>query len=390
MRYDFDQIIDRRQTNSIKWRRYDENTLPLWVADMDFTVPTPITEALQNHVSHGIFGYGTESLDLKELICERLWQFYQWRVTPEQIFLMPGVVCGLNAVCRAIGQKGDNILVQTPIYPPFLSAPSNQFRELNPVTLMPTLKQENILDYQIDFDLFESAIDIQTNLFLLCNPHNPVGRKFNREELLKLADICLKNDIVICSDEIHCDLVLDDKPHLPIATLSPEIAQRCISLFAPSKTFNIPALYCSFAVIQNPDLMKQVKMAGAGLVPEVNVLGITATLAAYRECEDWRQALLAYLKENREFVTQFLKKNLPQFPFTIPEATYLTWIDCRPLLEEKSPYHFFLENAKVALNDGNTFGLGGNGFVRLNFGCPRSILTEALERMAKAVEKYHG
>lgn len=390
MRYDFDSIIDRRQTNSIKWRRYDENTLPLWVADMDFTVPTPITEALQKHVSHGIFGYGTESLELKELICERLWQFYQWRVTPEQIFLMPGVVCGLNAVCRAIGQKGDNILVQTPIYPPFLSAPSNQFRELNPVTLIPTLKQENILDYQIDFDLFESAINVQTNLFLLCNPHNPVGREFNREELLKLAEICLKNDIVICSDEIHCDLVLDDKPHLPIATLSPEIAQRCISLFAPSKTFNIPALYCSFAVIQNPDLMKQFKMAGAGLVPEVNVLGITAAIAAYRECEEWRQALLAYLKENRDFVTQFLKKNLPQFPFTVPEATYLTWIDCRPLLEEKSPYQFFLENAKVALNDGNTFGLGGNGFVRLNFGCPRAVLTEALERMAKAVEKYHG
>jgi cystathionine beta-lyase len=275
--------------------------------------------------------------------------------------------------------------VQTPVYPPFLSAPANQGLKLDIAELDVTASGP-ILNYRIDFNTLVSAIQPHTRLFMLCNPHNPVGRCYDREELQRIADICLRHDLIICSDEIHCELLLDDTEHFPIASLSREIAESCITLMAPSKTFNIAGLYSGFAIIQNPSLRKQVQSAMAGLVPEINLLGLTAAFAAYNECEQWCTELLVYLKGNRDFLVSYIAEHLPMLRTTIPEGTYLAWIDCQEAGFTGNPHTFFLQQAGVALNDGEQFGPGGSGFVRLNFGCPRSTLTQALEQMRTALK----
>jgi cystathionine beta-lyase len=243
------------------------------------------------------------------------------------------------------------------------------------------------LRYEMDYDAFESAITAETRLFILCNPHNPVGRCYSREELTRLADICLRHNIIICSDEIHCDLLLDGAQHLPIAALSPEIAQQTITLMAPSKTFNIAGLECGFAIIQNPDLLRRLTTLSRGIVPGVNILGATAALAAYQNGEEWLSQLLTYLTANRDFLVEYTLTNLPSLRTTIPEGTYLAWLDCRESGISGNPFHFFLKEAGVALGDGVMFGPGGEGFVRLNFGCTHPTLAEALERMRAALEK---
>jgi cystathionine beta-lyase len=384
MKHNFDDVIERRASDSIKWNRYGDEVLPLWVADMDFACPEPILEALHSRIAHGVFGYGKAMSQLAEAICERLLQRYHWPVTPNQLLFLPGLVCGLNLVCRTVGQPGDNVLVQTPVYPPFLSAPGNQEKRLNTVELTPSWQDDN-LHYVIDYPRINASMTEHTKLFMLCHPHNPVGRTFSPEELMQLAEICDHRNITVCSDEIHCDLLLNDISHRPLASLSPELAKRCITLMAPSKTFNMPGLGFGFAIVQNPFLMKQLKKAAAGIVAEVNVLGLVAALAAYSHCNDWLTELLGYLRANRDYLVRFLKRHLPQIHPTSPEATYLVWLDCRQAGISGNPQHFFLSKAKVALNDGTTFGPGGDGFVRLNFGCPRIILAEALERMKAAL-----
>jgi cystathionine beta-lyase len=243
--------------------------------------------------------------------------------------------------------------------------------------------------YEHDFDGFEQAIldtgTARVSLFLLCNPHNPVGRVFEKAELERLAEICLRNDVVICSDEIHCDLVFQGYPHVPIASLAPEIAAQTITLFAPSKTYNVAGLSCSVGVVQNPDLRARVQQAGAGLISHVNVLGFTAALAAYRDGQEWLDALLVYLEANRDYLLEYIGTHMPGVKCQKPEGTYLAWLDCREAGIPANPHEFFLEHAGVVLNDGATFGTGGEGFVRLNFGCPRATLTEALERMRAAI-----
>jgi cystathionine beta-lyase len=385
MSNDFDQLIDRRDSDSIKWRQYQREVLPLWVADMDFRSPEPILQALRTRVGHGVFGYGMPPPALAETLCERLFRRYRWRVTPDQIIFLPGLVCGLNVVCRAIGQPGDGVLVQTPVYPPFLTAPLHQGRYLRSAELT-AIEQGNQLYYQIDYARFEAAIDQRTRLFILCHPHNPVGRVFDETELTRLAEICQSRDLVICSDEIHCDLLLDGHAHRPLASLAPEIADRCITLMAPSKTFNIAGLGVGFAIAQNPRLLRRLKAAAAGIVAHVNVLGFAATLAAYTRCDDWLQALLGYLTANRDYLSDYLKQHLPAIRVTQPQATYLAWLDCRQAGIEGNVQRFFLDRAQVAFNDGATFGPGGEGFVRLNFGCSRALLAEALERMRSALD----
>jgi cystathionine beta-lyase len=380
MIYDFDQVVQRDNSDCAKWGYYGDGILPLWVADMDFRSAEPIIKALQERAAHGVFGYGLTPPELPQVICERLQRLYQWQVSPEEIIFLPGLVSGLNVVCRAIGQPGQSILVQTPVYPPFLSAPDNHGLSLD-IAPLTYVEQGRTLRYEIDYDVFEAAITPQTCLFILCNPHNPIGRSYTRTELTRLAEICDRHNLVICSDEIHCDLLLGQTRHSPLASLSPEIAQRCISLFAPSKTFNIPGLGCSFAVIQNSELRKQMNRAAAGITPHVNVMGYVAALAAYTEGQEWLDQLLVYLTANRDFVVEFVTEKLPGVKTTVPESTYLAWLDCRELQLESSPYIFFLEEAQVALNDGSLFGQGGQGFVRLNFGCSRSILAQALERI---------
>jgi cystathionine beta-lyase len=239
--------------------------------------------------------------------------------------------------------------------------------------------------YAIDHDAFERAITDRTRIFILCNPHNPVGRVFQRQELERMAEICLRHNLVICSDEIHCDLIFDGNRHLPIATLSPEIARQAITLMAPSKTFNIAGLQCSIAVIENPELREKYKAARAGLAPEINIMGMVAALAAYGEGGPWLDEALRYLQANRDFLLRYVNEQLPGVRMAKPEGTYLAWLDCRQANIPGNPHEFFLQEAKVALNDGAAFGRGGEGFVRLNFGCPRSTLAEALEKMKNAL-----
>ncbi|MCK4315393.1 MAG: PatB family C-S lyase [Anaerolineae bacterium] len=386
MSCDFDQIIDRRHTDSAKWRYYDEDVIPLWVADMDFAVPEPVLRALEERVAHGIFGYGLSPDSLCEVIQEHLARLYGWRVETDEIFFLPGVVTGFNRACYAVGTPGDEVLVETPVYPPMLAAPGNNGRTCKVVPLV-----EEDERYEHDFDGLERAIldtdTGRTSLFLLCNPHNPVGRVFETTELERLAEICLRHDVVICSDEIHCDIVYQNHRHVPIASLAPEIGAQTITLFAPSKTFNVAGLSCSVGVIQNSDLRARLEQAGAGLVPHVNVLGYTAALAAYRDGQPWLDALLVYLEANRDYLLEYIATHMPGIKCKKPEGTFLAWLDCREADVPGNSHQFFLERARVALNDGARFGAGGEGFVRLNFGCPRAILTEALERMRTALEK---
>lgn len=382
--YDFDLPYERRGTDSEKWRAFGNEVLPLWLADMDFPAPPAVLHALHERVAHGIFGYGGVTAELSEAICHRLWEHYHWTVTPDQLLFLPGLVSGLNISCRAVCPPGAGVLVQTPIYPPFLSAPVNQGLHLNIAELFMT-RTKQWIHYSIDYNAFEAAIKSHTRLFMLCNPHNPVGRCYTREELINLAEICTRNDLIICADEIHCDLVLENSSHVPIASLSPEIAERCITLMAPSKTFNIAGLYCGFAIIQNTSLRKQYQLAAQGILPEVNLLGLTAALAAYKNGETWHKELLVYLNGNRHFFTDYVQEHLPMLRTTIPEGTFLAWLDCSASGISGNQHEFFLNQAKVALNDGQRFGQGGNDFVRLNFGCSRSTLTQALLQMKFAL-----
>lgn len=385
MSYNFDQTVERLGSDSTKWRYYGDDVLPMWVADMDFRSPEPVLEAIHQRVDHAVFGYGGESKRLQEIICERAEQLYNWNIALDDVVLLPGLVCGLNVVSRAIGAPGDGVLVSTPVYPPFLTAPANQQRELQTASLA-KLQDGNQLRYEMDFDAFAAAIQPNTKLFILCNPHNPVGRAYTQEELLGIADYCERNNLVICSDEIHCDLMLDGNPHWPIASLDPAIAKRTITLIAPSKTFNLPGLGCSAAIIQDAALRKQFADAHTGIVPHVNVLGIVAAIAAFTECQGWHEALLAYLTANRDYVVNYLTQYLPNLPVTVPEATYLAWIDCSTAGIEGNPHDFFVTEAKVAFNDGARFGDEGNNFIRLNFGTRRALLEKGLERVRKALD----
>src|SRR5210317_2569495 len=375
--FDFDTGIDRLHTASLKWDRYDDrDIIPLWVADMDFRSPPAVIRALSRRVEHGVFGYGAAPKAVTELVCEMLVRRYSWQVEPEHLVWLPGLVCGLNIACRAVGVKGDEVMTLVPIYPPFLTAPKNSGRRLVTVPL-----QTESNRWVIDFDVLEKSITPSTRLLLFCSPHNPVGRVFSRQELDKLLSLCETHDIIICSDEIHCDLVLDaDKKHIPTATRSPEAAARTITLMAPSKTFNIPGLGCSFAVISNKSLRNKFLQAMAGIVPEVNILGFSATEAAYRDGWECLDALIAYLRENCRLVEEEIG-SMDHLVMHHVEATYLAWIDTRNL-GEISPGRFF-ESFGVGLSEGSEFG--SPGFVRLNFGCRRSLLQEALKRMKKAV-----
>lgn len=380
MQYNFDHTPDRRQTESLKWNYYDPDVLPMWVADMDFPSPEPVLRALQERIAHGVFGYPIEMPELIHSVRRWLHQRYAWDVAPNEIILLPGVVAAFNLACHALAEPGAAALIQTPVYPPFLRAPANAGLTRQEMELTPTAD-----GYIIDFDAFEAAINPHTRLFILCNPHNPVGRAFTRQELEQIAAICLRHRVVICSDEIHCDLVYPGRRHIPIAALGAEIAQNTITLMAPSKTFNIPGLHGALAIVPNRQLRHKLQMARQGLVGSVNLLGQVATAAAYRQGQDWLDALLQYLQGNRDFLYDYVRRELPGITMVKPEATYLAWLDCRSSRAAANPAKFFLEKARVGLNDGAEFGRGGEGFVRLNFGCRRALLQQALEQMKNAL-----
>lgn len=379
MLFDFDTPLNRIDTDSLKWDKYKgRDVLPLWVADMDFPSPPAVITALHARVDHGVFGYTLPPKELKATIVDRLRTRHDWEVSPEWIVWLPGLVTGLNIACRAVAAPGETILTTTPAYPPFLIAPGQAGCELVTVA-----HPDYDHAYQIDFEGLEKAMNPGIKLFILCNPHNPTGRVFTRAELTRLAEICLRRNSIICSDEIHCDLVLDeDKRHISIAALDQTIAQNTITLLAPSKTFNTPGLGCSLAVIPDAGLRTRFTNVMQGIVPHVNTLGFTAALAAYRDSNDWHRALIDYLRINRDLVEAFVEAT-PPLRMNHVEATYLAWIDARGLgVDDPS---VFFEQAGVGLSDGVYFG--APGFVRLNFGCPRSILQQALDHMAAAVSE---
>ncbi len=375
--FDFDAIIDRSGTGSEKWDRYEgKDIIPLWVADMDFRSPPAIVEALRQRINHGVFGYTHPTPGVTEAVLEHLERDFNWRISPEWLVWLPGLVCGLNVLTRSVGGPGDEVLTFTPIYPPFLSAPLLAQRG---TVKVPLRREEG--RWLLDPEALERAITPRAKLLLLCNPHNPVGRAWSRDELRQLAEIAERHDLIIGSDDIHAGLILDQKlRHIPMATLSPETAGRTITLLAPSKTYNIPGLGCSYAVISDPGLRRSFTAAAGRIVPHVNLLGFTAAEAAYRQGEGWRQALLAYLRGNRDLVEDAIR-SIPGLTATPVEATYLAWIDTRAA-GIADPAGFF-EDAGVGLSNGAEFD--GAGFVRLNFGCRRSLLAEALRRMTAAV-----
>jgi cystathionine beta-lyase len=379
-RFGFDTPVPRAGTSSVKWDKYQgRDIIPMGLADMDFRSPPAVINALRERVDHGVFGYSHVPVELVEVVCATLWQEYGWQIHPEWLVWLPGLVTGLNVACRAVGENGDVVMTAVPVYPPFLSAPQLSGRALTTVELV---KDEG--RWTFDFDRLARAATDRTRLLMLCNPHNPVGRAYSREELLELVALCEQHEMVICSDEIHCGLILDtDKTHIPTATLGPEVADRTITLMAPSKTFNIPGLGCGFAVISNEQLRKRFTGAMERIVPHVNVMGYVAALAAYRHGREWHRAVLDYLRTNRDAVARAIG-DMVGLRTTHVEATYLAWIDTSEV-KFADPVAFF-EAAGVGLFDGRDFG--GKGFVRLNFGCPLSRLEEALRRMKMAMDSY--
>ena len=388
MTFDFDRIIDRRGTNSIKWQLYGPDVLPLWVADMDFPAPEPVLAALRRAVTHGIFGYEMPTRELASMVAGRMQRLYGWQVSPESIVATPGVVSGFAAAANAVCRPGQGILVQPPVYPPFLSVHEKSGLVRQDAPLRQSARSQHV-EYEIDWEVFGQALNsggAQTGMFLLCNPHNPTGQMYGREDLARMAELCLRSEAWICSDEIHSELLLGETPHIPIASLDPQIAARTITLIAPSKTFNVAGLFCGFAIIPDEEMRTRYRKALEAMTLHVNGLGLIAAAAAFSgECDDWLSALNRYLAANRDFLAGYVERELPGIRTTLPPATYLAWLDCNELVRsgriEGSPHKFFLHKAKVALNEGAEFGPGGEGFVRLNFGCPRATLVEALEKL---------
>jgi cystathionine beta-lyase len=382
VKQEFDKVVNRKGTASAKWDKYgDRDIIPMWVADMDFACAPPIVEALRARVDHPIYGYSNPPTGLIEATLTHLQDEYGWRVEPEWLVWLPGLVVGLNAVCRAYGREGADVITAVPIYPPFLSAPANASR-----TALRVQMSETDGVWAWDLVALERAITPSTRLLLLCNPHNPVGRVFTRDELRAIAEICERHNVVMCSDEIHAGLVLDqDKRHVPLASLSEDIAQNTVTLMSASKTFNLPALGCAYAIVSNPELRAKLKKATAGIVHHVGLMGYVATEAAYRHGKPWQLELLDYLRANRDLVEREVAK-MKGLRIWHAEATYLSWIEARGLNTD-DPAALFNE-AGVGLYDGALFG--APGFLRLNFACPRPLLEKALERMALVTEQAYA
>jgi cystathionine beta-lyase len=381
--YNFDNVPNRRIAGVLnKWTYYPKDKLPLWVADMDFPAPKPILDELRKTVNQGVLGYELASPALLETVAARMDHLYKWKVQPDSVVPVTGIVSGFNVAARAFGSEKKGYLVQPPVY--------NEFHELKnnvglPQIDAPLIKRVrgNILSYEIDWDLFKKQVR-KVSIFLLCSPHNPLGILFSRKDLAQMAEICLENKVLIVADEIHSELLLDNKKFTPMAKLSREIANNTITLVAPSKTFNVPGLFCGFAIIPNKELRDQYIKVVEHLRLHVASFGYHAAQVGFSgQCDEWLRELRSYLTGNRDFLVDYVTKNMPGVRITVPQATYLAWLDFTKLDLEKSPFDFFFEKASVALSDGAIFG--EKGHVRLNFGTSRRILNQALDRMEKAL-----
>jgi cystathionine beta-lyase len=389
IKYNFDKVVDRTTVDSVKYglRKLmfnNDEVIPLWVADMDFETPDFIIKALKKRIDHPVFGYGFRSPDYNKTIVNWLLSQYQWNVRPAEISFSPGVVPGLVMSVLAFTNPSDKILVQPPVYFPFYATIEGNGRELVYNQLVNTKE-----GYKIDFDDLEAKFKMGVKMFIMSNPHNPVGRVWRRAELEQIVDLCEKYDVLILSDEIHADLTFTPFKHIPIASISMVAASRTLTFMAASKTFNIAGLSTAFVVIQQKELLKKYNalMDAMHLFPG-NVMGSEATKAAFDQGNDWRLQMLKYVNSNIDFVEEFLKQHLPNIHFHRPEATYLLWLDFRSYAwEQKELTGFLINRAGVGLNDGTLFSPGGEGFMRLNVACSRELLEKAMNQIKDAFEE---
>lgn len=377
MHFEFDKIINRLGTSSSKWNKYNRpEIIPMWVADMDFETAPCIKSALLDRINHGIYGYTEPPKELPSTVAQYLKTEFNWSIDTDWIVWLPSLVVGLNIVSRAFADEGEAILSNTPIYPPFLSAPINGDREAITTPLM-----WDGTKWAMDFDSLEKSVTNKTKAFLFCSPHNPTGRVWDIHELNALVNFCHKHNLTLISDEIHAGLILDkDKSHTVTANI-PDAADISVTLLSASKTFNMPGLGCAYAIVKNPILRNKLKKIMDGIVHHVGALGYTATLAAYKDGKPWHNALVDYLRLNRDHVENSLAPHT-QLKTYHSEATYLTWIDARQMNVE-NPSEYF-ENFGVGIYDGTPFG--APGFLRLNFACPRVMLSEALSRIQRGLD----
>jgi cysteine-S-conjugate beta-lyase len=385
MKYDFDEVIERRNTSSVKWDLGDEQLLPLWVADMDFKAPAPVVKALKNRAEHGIYGYSISGDGYFDAMCRWWKNRHSWDINKSWIHFSPGVVPGINLLLKTFTVPGDKVIIQVPVYHPFYSAVRNNNCELveNPLIFD---GERYLMDYE---DLEKKASDPKVKLLILCSPHNPVGRVWTKEELSRLGEICLKHNVLVIADEIHCDLVYKEYTHTPFASISEEFLNNTITCVAPSKTFNIAGLQASAVIIADQDKASAYKQTLSSLgLPGPNVFAIEAVKAAYNEGDEWLDQLMEYLKGNFNFLNNYVEENLPMLKVLNSEGTYLVWVNCSGLgMSSKELHKFFIKEARVWFNEGSMFGMSGEDYVRINIACPRSILAAALARIKKAVNE---
>ena len=391
MKYDFDKIIDRSGTNALKYsvlkERYGRDDLiPLWVADLDFETPDFITDALRKRLEHSLFGYTATPDELWNTIARWIEDHHGWKVNKEWITFIPGVMKGVGSVVNVFVKPDEKVIIQPPVYFPFRLTPQGNEREVvfNP------LKRVEGGSYEIDFENLAAVADDKCRLLILSNPHNPAGICWSRETLARLADFCYERNIIVISDEIHCDLTLFGNRHIPFASVSDKAAQISITFGAPSKTFNTAGIVNSYTIVPNDTLRRRFfKWLEANEFNEPPIFSTIAIIAAFSKGEEWRRQLISYIEDNVRFVQDYFKEHIPSIKPLRPQATFLVWLDCRELgLDHKGLIDLFVNKARLALNDGETFGPGGEGFMRLNVGAPRAILEAALERLAVAVEDY--
>ena len=386
--YNFDEIIDRKGTSCVKYdglkNAYQgkENLIPLWVADMDFATPDFIVEALKKRCEHPVFGYTFDDDEYYESIQTWLDYKYHWKTEREWISYIPGIVKGIGLAVQCFTQPGDKVIIQPPVYHPFRLVPTRMGREVvyNPLKL-----EDGV--YKMDFEQLESLIDKDCKMLILSNPHNPGGVVWEKEALVKLAQICSAHGILVISDEIHAEMTYPQFRHHPFATVSEEAAACSVTFMAPSKTFNIAGIVSSYALVPDTRIREKFySFLEAGELNSGTIFAFTATKAAYTYGAEWLQQMRSYVIENVNFVDEYLKKNIPQIKVYRPQASFLVWLDCRELkLTQPELVQLFEDKAGLALNDGTMFGKEGEGFMRLNIGCPRSILNQALELLKKAI-----
>lgn len=388
--YNFDEIIDRSGSGDLKheallprWGRND--LLPLWVADMDFATPDFVVDALKSRLSHPIFGYTIEPADYRPTIIDWNKSHHGWKIKPEWISFIPGIVKGIGFVVNVFTKPGEKVIIQPPVYHPFRMTPEDNGREVvfNPLRL----REDGY--YDMDFDNLSEVCDDKCRVLILSNPHNPAGVCWSKETLQRLADFCYEHNIIVISDEIHSDMALFGNRHVPFASVSERAADISITFAAPTKTFNMAGIVSSYAVISNDDLRQRFYgWLKANELDEPTIFAPIATIAAYQKGEEWRKQMLAYVEDNVRFVEDYCRERIPGVRPLRPQASFLVWLNCRGLgLNHDKLLELFIDKAHLALNDGEMFGPGGEGFMRLNVGTPRSVLRQALEQLAKAVNE---